>query len=87
VPRSQLGGDPEEVGGWIRERTAEIGKPAGFEHGESFQVIAQGPGFHAGEQDQEVDFADLPPARHDPGPSPIWFPRKDCSPAFRNRKA
>jgi LmbE family N-acetylglucosaminyl deacetylase len=64
--RSQLGPDREEVGGWIRERTAEIGKPAGFAHAESFQVIAQGPGFHAGEQDEEVDLGDLPPAPRDP---------------------
>jgi LmbE family N-acetylglucosaminyl deacetylase len=64
--RSQIDRDPEEVGGWIRERTAEIGKPAGFAHAESFQVIAQGPGFHAGEQDEEVDLGDLPPAPRDP---------------------
>jgi LmbE family N-acetylglucosaminyl deacetylase len=64
--RSQLGEDADEVGGWIRERMAEIGKPAGFDYGESFQVIAQGPGFHSGEQDDEVDFADLPPAPRDP---------------------
>jgi LmbE family N-acetylglucosaminyl deacetylase len=63
---SQIGRDPEEVGGWIREWTAEIGKPAGFAHGESFQVIAQGPGFHAGEQDEEVDLGDLPPVPQDP---------------------
>jgi LmbE family N-acetylglucosaminyl deacetylase len=63
---SQIGRDPEEVGGWIRKWTAEIGKPAGFAHGESFQVIAQGPGFHAGEQDEEVDLGDLPPAPQDP---------------------
>src|ERR671918_2266607 len=56
--RSQLGDNAEEVGGWVKERLAEIGKPAGFAYGESFQVIAQGPGFHAGEQDEEVNVAD-----------------------------
>jgi hypothetical protein len=45
---------------------AEIGKPAGFAYGESFRVIAQGPGFHAGEQDEDVDLGDLEPAPHDP---------------------
>jgi LmbE family N-acetylglucosaminyl deacetylase len=64
--RSQLGEDRDEVARWIRERTAEIGKEAGFAHAESFRVIAQGPGFHAGEQDEEVDFGDLPPAPPDP---------------------
>jgi LmbE family N-acetylglucosaminyl deacetylase len=64
--RSQLPGEPDEVGGWLRERSAEIGKPAGFAYGESFRVIAQGPGFHAGEQNEAVDLGDLPPAPHDP---------------------
>ena len=64
--RSQLPGEPDEVGGWIRERSAEIGEPAGFAYGESFRVIAQGPGFHAGEQDEDVDLGDLEPARSDP---------------------
>jgi LmbE family N-acetylglucosaminyl deacetylase len=64
--RSQLPGEPDEVGGWIKERMAEIGKPAGFAYGESFRVIAQGPGFHAGEQDEEVDLGDLEPAPRDP---------------------
>jgi LmbE family N-acetylglucosaminyl deacetylase len=64
--RSQLPGEPDEVGGWLRERSAEIGKPAGFAYGESFRVIAQGPGFHAGEQDEDVDLGDLEPAPRDP---------------------
>jgi LmbE family N-acetylglucosaminyl deacetylase len=64
--RSQLPGEPDEVGAWIRKRMAEIGKPAGFAYGESFRVIAQGPGFHAGEQDEDVDLGDLEPAPHDP---------------------
>jgi LmbE family N-acetylglucosaminyl deacetylase len=64
--RSQLPGEPDEVGGWLRERSAEIGKPAGFAYGESFRVIAQGPGFHAGEQDEDVDLGDLEPAPQDP---------------------
>jgi LmbE family N-acetylglucosaminyl deacetylase len=64
--RSQLPGEPDEIGGWIRERSAEIGKRAGFAYGESFRVIAQGPGFHAGEQDEDVDLGDLEPAPQDP---------------------
>ncbi len=52
---SQVGHDADQIATWMRERTAEIGAPHGLAHAESFRVIAQGPGFHAGEQD-EVDF-------------------------------
>ena len=53
--KSQVGEDRAEIEGWLKEYLAEIGRSAGFEYGESFRVIAEGPGFHADEQD-EVDF-------------------------------
>lgn len=62
--RSQVGEAPEEVGEWVRQWTAEAGRPHGFDHAETFRVIAQGPGFHAGEQ-EEVSF-DTAPASSDP---------------------
>lgn len=58
---SQLGDDADRIEGWIRERAAEEGKRAGFEYGESFQIIAQGPGFHAGEDPDPPDFEFAPP--------------------------
>ena len=62
--KSQVGESADEIGRWVREWTALAGKAAGYAHAESFRVIAQGPGFHAGEQD-EVDF-DVAPAPVDP---------------------
>lgn len=56
--KSQVGDDADEIAGFVRAYTAEAGKAAGYDHAESFQVIAQGPGFHAGEQD-EVDLGDM----------------------------
>lgn len=61
--RSQVGDDAEELGARVREWTAEMGRGAGYEHGESYQVISEGPGFHAGEQLEDVDLAIAP---HDP---------------------
>lgn len=59
--RSQIGDDASVVDAWMRERTAESGKPFGFGHAESFKVLAQGPGFHAGEEeDIDMDLA-VPP--------------------------
>ena len=59
--RTQIGDDAETVDEWMRARTAERGAPHGYEHAESFRVLAQGPGFHAGEEDEvEVDLA-VPP--------------------------
>jgi LmbE family N-acetylglucosaminyl deacetylase len=58
---SQIGDDHDVVADWIRQRTAERGAPHGFAHAESFAVLAQGPGFHAGEEeDIEADLA-VPP--------------------------
>jgi LmbE family N-acetylglucosaminyl deacetylase len=66
--KSQVGERADEIGEWIRSRTAEAGKEHGYAHAESFRVISQGPGFHAGEQ-EEVSF-DVPPAPLDPRSAP-----------------
>ncbi|HWL64509.1 MAG TPA: PIG-L deacetylase family protein [Actinomycetota bacterium] len=63
--KSQVGDNAEEIAGFVRQYTAEIGKKAGFEYGESFRVLAQGPGFHAGEQEDDVDLGDLAEAPKD----------------------
>ena len=64
--RSQVGENIEEIAAFVRRYTAEAGAPHGFAHAESFRVISEGPGFHAGEQDEEVDFGDLASAPPDP---------------------
>lgn len=66
--KSQVGDRGEDITTWVREWTAERGKGSGYAHAESFRVISQGPGFHAGEQD-EVDF-DVPTAPLDPRSAP-----------------
>lgn len=53
--RSQVGGDRDEIVRWVREYTAATGRAAGYAHAEAFQVIREGPGFHAGEQLEDVD--------------------------------
>jgi LmbE family N-acetylglucosaminyl deacetylase len=58
---SQVGDDRAEIERWVRERTELEGRRAGFAYGESFQVITQGPGFHAGEVDEDVDGPEPPP--------------------------
>lgn len=58
---SQVGENAEEIGGWLRRACAEAGEAEGYAYAESFQVIAQGPGFHAGEQDEPAgDLAEAP---------------------------
>jgi LmbE family N-acetylglucosaminyl deacetylase len=57
--RSQVGEDRARIEEWMRERTAAEGERAGYRYAESFQVISQGPGFHA-EDDEDVDFAEPP---------------------------
>ena len=52
--RSQLGDDATAIAQAVREWTAELGRPHGFAHAETFRVVSQGPGFHAGEQDEDV---------------------------------
>jgi LmbE family N-acetylglucosaminyl deacetylase len=66
--RSQVGERADEIADWVREWTAKRGKDLGYAHAESFRVISQGPGFHAGEQ-EEVDF-DVPEAPLDPRSAP-----------------
>jgi LmbE family N-acetylglucosaminyl deacetylase len=53
--RSQIGEDRDAVGEWVRKWCAEMGTDDGYAYAERFRVISQGPGFHAGEQD-DVDF-------------------------------
>lgn len=72
--KSQIGDDPETVGEWLRSRMTEIGAPQGYAYAESFKVLAQGPGFHAGEEEEvEMDLAVPPldlrssPARREQG--------------------
>jgi LmbE family N-acetylglucosaminyl deacetylase len=62
---SQVGANIEEIAGFVRRYTAEAGKPHGFAHAETFRVINEGPGFHAGEQDEDVDLGDLATAPTD----------------------
>ena len=63
--RSQVGEHADEIADFVRVYTAEAGDTAGFAYAESFTVIAQGPGFHAGEQD-DVELSDLASAPSDP---------------------
>jgi LmbE family N-acetylglucosaminyl deacetylase len=65
--QSQLGDDLAAVAEWMRERSAEIGRPSGYSHGESFNIIGQGPGFHSDAPDDEVDFGEV---LHDPRSNP-----------------
>ncbi len=61
---SQLGPASKEIEGRIREWAADLGKPHGFTFAETFKVIAQGPGFHPGEQEEGI--SDLSKAPTDP---------------------
>lgn len=63
--KSQVGEDADEIAGFVRTYTAEAGRPHGYAHAETFRVISQGPGFHAGEQDEEVELGDLAAAPTD----------------------
>lgn len=69
---SQVGANREEIAGWIRARAAEIGASRGYEYGESFQVLAEGPGFHSDEQVDEIDMDAVggPRAPRDPRAAP-----------------
>lgn len=61
---SQVGDNADEIASFVRTFTADLGRPHGFAHAEAFQVISEGPGFHAGEQD-DVDLGDLAQAPRD----------------------
>jgi LmbE family N-acetylglucosaminyl deacetylase len=69
---SQVGDDRETIAAWLKERWAELGRSAGYEYGESFRVIAEGPGFHAEEQEDLGDFEPVkdPRAPTDPRSAP-----------------
>ena len=59
--QSQVGDHEEEIAGFVRRYSAEAGAPFGYAYAETFQVITQGPGFHAGEQDEaDLDLARAP---------------------------
>jgi LmbE family N-acetylglucosaminyl deacetylase len=68
--QSQVGENADEIAGFVRTFTSEIGKASGFDHAESFRVISQGPGFHSGEQDEEIDLGDMAAAPSDPRSRP-----------------
>ena len=55
---------PDEVAGWVRKFSAELGAGHGYAHAETFQVIAQGPGFH--DEDVGDDAPDLATPPPDP---------------------
>lgn len=65
---SQVGTDAETIVEWVRRRTADVGKLAGYSHAESFTVLRQGPGFHAGEQ-EPMEWVEAP-APMDPRSAP-----------------
>ena len=69
---SQVGDNADEIGGFVRKYSAEAGAKAGYDYAESFEVISQGPGFHAGEQD-ETDL-DLARAEVSPPSAPVRRP-------------
>jgi LmbE family N-acetylglucosaminyl deacetylase len=62
---SQVGERREAVEEAVRRWTADLGRPHGMAHAESFLVITQGPGFHPDEQ-TEGDDAGLARAPFDP---------------------
>jgi len=68
--QSQVGDNIEEIAAFVRKYTAERGQPHGYAHAEAFRVINQGPGFHAGEQDEDADLGDLATAPTDLRSSP-----------------
>ncbi|MFP5299426.1 MAG: PIG-L deacetylase family protein [Actinomycetota bacterium] len=65
---SQVGEDREAISEWVRQSARRRGEAHGFDYAENFRVISEGPGFHAGEQD-DVDF-EAAPAPLDPRSAP-----------------
>lgn len=57
--QSQVGADAERIAAFVREYSAKAGAEGGFDYAESFQVLSEGPGFHSGEQGDDVDLGDL----------------------------
>ena len=70
---SQVGDDFATIAEWIRTRARDEGARAGFDYGESFHIITQGPGFHGDDELDAVDFAFTPPPV-DPRSSPARRP-------------
>ncbi|MGH2734684.1 MAG: PIG-L deacetylase family protein [Actinomycetota bacterium] len=66
--RSQVGDDAERVRAWMSQRTSDIGKASGFDHAETFDIIKQGPGFHAEEVEEDVPLGEPP---IDPASAPV----------------
>ena len=64
--RTQVGDNADEISSWMRRYCAEAGARHGFDYAETFQVISEGPGFHAGEQDETVDLGDAIETPRDP---------------------
>lgn len=67
--QSQVGDNADAISSFVRKYCAEAGQTIGVDYAESFQVIAQGPGFHAGEQ-EDLD-ADLAKAPVNPPSAPV----------------
>lgn len=67
--QSQLGADSDQIETWVRDWAAEAGARHGLAFAETFRVIRQGPGFHEGEQDDELG-GDFLPATSDPRARP-----------------
>jgi len=70
---SQVGDDRAEIETWVRRFSAQLGQPFGYAHAETFQVIVEGPGFHADEQEELPGFEPTKPPsafRRDPRAAP-----------------
>ncbi|MGH3118755.1 MAG: PIG-L deacetylase family protein, partial [Gaiellales bacterium] len=70
---SQIGSDGQRVAQWVRQWSAEQGRPHGFEYAETFRVRSQGPGFHEGEQEDSIDM-ELAKAPAHPPSAPVRRP-------------
>jgi LmbE family N-acetylglucosaminyl deacetylase len=68
---SQVGDDAEGIAARIRRYTEEAGRPHGFAHAETFQLISQGPGFHDEDLEAGPD-AGLARPVADPAAAPLW---------------
>lgn len=71
---SQVGDDADRIASLVREWTAKAGKPHGYAHAETFQVISEGPGFHG---EDEWDEGDIELARPPINPAAAPVRRRD----------
>jgi LmbE family N-acetylglucosaminyl deacetylase len=67
---SQVGDDAEGIADRVRRYTEEAGRPHGYGHAETFQVISQGPGFHDEDVEDGPD-VDLARPTADPAAAPM----------------